>query len=169
MTAVITDAIDELYRTHGHLVYRRARELLRSTTDATDAVQDIFLSIVHRPRQLDGVQRITAWLYRATTHYCLNKLRDRRGRLRLLGALRPVSSVPPRSELFAQVRSLLDRLPEPLAEVAVYHHLDGMTYDEIAELLGCSRRQVGYYLGRLHALVAVDAKPGLAVPEEQES
>ena len=161
--------IDELYRTHGHVVYRRARELLRSTSDATDAVQDIFLSIVNRPEQLAGVVRVTAWLYRATTHYCLNKLRDRRGRLRLLGALRPVSSVAPRSEAFAQVRSLLDRLPEPLAEVAVYHHLDGMTYDEIAEVLGCSRRQVGYHLERLHALVAADPSPGLAVPEEQES
>ena len=160
--------IDELYRTHGHVVFRRARELLRSPADATDAVQDIFLSIVRRPEQLAGVKRVTAWLYRATTHYCLNKLRDRRGRLRLLGALRPVSSAPPRSEAFAQVRSLLDRLPEPLAEVAVYHHLDGMTYDEIAEILGCSRRQVGYHLERLHALVAQESPAGL-VPEEQES
>ena len=161
--------IDELYRAHSHVVFRRARELLRSRADATDAVQDIFLSIVRRPEQLDGVARITAWLYRATTHYCLNKLRERRGRGRILGALRPVSSVPPRSEAFAQVRSLLDRLPQPLAEVAVYHHLDGMTYDEIAEVLGCSRRQVGYYLERLHALVAHEPPPGLVVPEEQES
>jgi RNA polymerase sigma-70 factor (ECF subfamily) len=160
--------IDELYRTHGHVVFRRARELLRSSADATDAVQDIFLSIMHRPEQLAGVERITAWLYRATTHYCLNKLRDRRGRVRILGSLRPASTVPPRSEAFAQVRSLLDRLPPPLAEVAVYHHLDGLTYDEIAGLLGCSRRQVGYYLERLHALVA-EPSAGFAVPGEQES
>lgn len=161
--------IDELYRTHGHVVFRRARALLRSSADATDAVQDIFLSLVRHPEQLDGVTRITAWLYRATTHYCLNKLRDRRGRVRILGTLRPASSVPARSEAFAQVRSLLDRLPEPLAEVAVYHHLDGLTYDEIGEILGCSRRQVGYHLERLHALVARESPPGLAVPEEQES
>lgn len=160
--------IDELYRTHGHVVFRRARELLRSQADATDAVQDIFLSLVRRPEQLDGVERITAWLYRATTHYCLNQLRDRRGRGRILGLFRPASSVPPRSETFAQVRSLLDRLPEPLAEVAVYHHLDGLTYDEIAGILGCSRRQVGYYLEQLRALVAHESPSGL-VPEEQES
>jgi RNA polymerase sigma-70 factor (ECF subfamily) len=163
----VSDEVDRLYRAHGHVVYRRAHELLRSPSDAADAVQDIFLGLVRRPEQLAGVARITAWLYRATTHHCLNKLRDRRGRFRLLGALRPASSVPPRSEAFAQVRALLDRLPEPLAEVAVYHHLDGLTYDEIAELLGCSRRQVGYHLERLHALVA-HGSPGL-VPEEQGS
>lgn len=162
-------AIDELYRTHGHVVYRRARALLRSSSDATDAVQDIFLSLVDRPEQLAGVERVTAWLYRATTHYCLNKLRDRRGRTRLLGMLRPASWVAPRSEAFAQVRALLDRLPEPLAEVAVYHYLDGMTYDEIGEILGRSRRQVGYYLARLHAVITGERSPGLAVPEEQES
>jgi RNA polymerase sigma-70 factor (ECF subfamily) len=160
--------IDQLYRTHGHVVLRRARELLRSNADATDAVQDIFLSLLRRPEQLDGVARITAWLYRATTHYCLNKLRDGRGHLRILGTFRPASSVPPRSEAFAQVRALLDKLPEPLAEVAVYHHLDGMTYDEIAAILGCSRRQVGYHLARLHELVALEPPPGL-VPEEQET
>lgn len=161
--------IDELYRTHGHVVFRRARELLRSSSDATDAVQDIFLSLVRRPEQIHGVRRVTAWLYRATTHYCLNKLRDRRGRLRILGTLRPASSVAPRSETFALLRSLLDQLPEPLAEVAVYHHLDGMTYDEIAEILGCSRRTVGTYLERLHALVVHESPAGIAVPEEQES
>jgi hypothetical protein len=44
-----------------------------------------------------------------------------------------------------------------------------MTYDEIAAVLGCSRRQVGYHLARLHELVALESPPGIAVPEEQET
>ena len=149
-------AIDRLYREHGHVVLRRARELLRSEAEATDAVQDIFLSLLQRPEQLDGVTRITAWLYRATTHHCLNRLRNRRGRIRLLDSLRPASSVASRGEMLAQVRSLLAQLPDPLAEVAVYHHVDGMTYDEIAAILGCSRRQVGALLERLREIMARD-------------
>jgi RNA polymerase sigma factor (sigma-70 family) len=162
--------IDRLYREHGHVVLRRARELLRSEAEATDAVQDIFLSLVQRPEQLAGVVSVTAWLYRATTHYCLNRLRDRRGRTRILETLQPVVAVASRSEMVAQVRSLLDKLPEPLGEVAVYHYVDGMTYDEIAAMLGCSRRQVGYLLARLHATVARDdTAMGPLWPEEQES
>jgi RNA polymerase sigma-70 factor (ECF subfamily) len=163
--------IERLYREHGHVVLRRARELLRSDAEATDAVQDIFLSLVQRPEQLQGVTKITAWLYRATTHYCLNKLRARRGHDRILGALRPVASVDPRGERLAHVRALLDRLPEPLGEAVIYHHVDGMTYDEIAAMLGCSRRQVGYLLERVHAIASHEPSPaGAALRlEERES
>jgi RNA polymerase sigma factor (sigma-70 family) len=164
--------IERLYREHGHVVLRRARELLRSETEATDAVQDIFLSLLQRPGQLDGVTRITAWLYRATTHHCLNRLRNRRGRIKILDGLRPASSVESRGELLAQVRSLLEQLPEPLGEVAVYHHVDGMTYDEIAAILGCSRRQVGALLERLRAIVTRNesiSSARLLWPQERES
>jgi hypothetical protein len=45
-----------------------------------------------------------------------------------------------------------------------------MTYDEIAAMLGCSRRQVGYLLARLHAAVPRDdTAMGPLWPEEQES
>jgi RNA polymerase sigma-70 factor, ECF subfamily len=165
--------IDRVYRDHGHVVLRRARELLGSEAEAADAVQDIFVSLLQRPEQLDGVVSITAWLYRVTTHHCLNRLRNQRGRIRILGALQPVSpSAGGRAEMLAQVRLLLLRLPEPLGEVAVYHFVDGMTYDEIAEMLGCSRRRVGYLLARLRVLTtADDASPGVSPlwPEEQNS
>jgi RNA polymerase sigma-70 factor (ECF subfamily) len=165
-------AIDALYREHGHVVLRRARALLRSESEARDAVQDIFLGLLRHPEQLTGIGRVTAWLYRVTTHHCLNALRRRRGRGRLLGALRASSESPARSEQLAQVRSLLARLPDPLAEVTVYHHLDGMTYDEIAAMLGCSRRQVGYMLERVRTIATSDEpQRGTAPlwPKEQES
>lgn len=166
-------AIEKLYRDHGHVVLRRARALLRSESEARDAVQDIFLSLLQRPEQLAGVERVTAWLYRITTHHCLNALRNQRGRGRLLGALHASSgAVASRFEHFAQVRLLLARLPDPLGEVAVYSHVDGMTYDEIAAMLGCSRRQVGYLLERIRAIATAE-EPNPAVgpiwPKEQES
>lgn len=162
-------SIDQLYREHGHVVLRRARAILRSDAEARDCVQDIFIGLVQRPEQLDGIERITAWLYRATTSYCLNKIRDQRGRRRLLDALSPASTVAASADAIAQVRSLLHRLPEPLGEVAIYHHLDGMTYDEIARVLGCSRRQVGYHLERLHTFTRDDELAPLAIAQEHKS
>jgi len=161
--------IDQLYRDHGHVVLRRARAILRSEAEARDCVQDIFMGLVQRPEQLDGVDRITAWLYRATTFHCLNKLRDQRGRRRLLESLSPASTVEASADAIAQVRALLHRLPEPLGEVAIYHHLDGMTYDEIARVLGCSRRQVGYLLERLQTFIRADEIAPLAVAQEHKS
>jgi RNA polymerase sigma factor (sigma-70 family) len=47
---------------------------------------------------------------------------------------------------------MLGRLPHDLAEVVVYYYLDEMTQDEIADQIGCSRRQVGHLLDRAVAL-----------------
>jgi RNA polymerase sigma-70 factor (ECF subfamily) len=47
-------------------------------------------------------------------------------------------------------------LPEPLGHVAVYYYLDELTHEEIAELLGCSRRHVGNLLVRLSAWARAD-------------
>ncbi len=146
--------VEQLYRTHGHVVLRRARHLLGSDVDAHEALQDIFAELLRTPPALRSPGSLVAWLYQATTHFCLNQLRNRRTGLRLLDRhLRPAqpSTEAPRGEAMAAVRQLLGRLPENLAAVVVYHHLDGMTHEEISTVLGCSRRQVGYLLERAHA------------------
>jgi DNA-directed RNA polymerase specialized sigma24 family protein len=48
----------------------------------------------------------------------------------------------------SSTRRLLARLPLELAEVVVYYYVDEMTHDEIAEQIGCSRRQIGNLLAR---------------------
>lgn len=141
--------IEQLYRSHGHIVLRRARTLLGSEPDAQEALQEVFASLLRAPSAVRG--SVVGWLYQATTHLCLNQLRNRRTGARLLeDRVAPAASAVarPEAEALAEVRRLLARLPVEVAAAAVYHHLDGMTHDEVAGLLGCSRRQVGYLLER---------------------
>jgi RNA polymerase sigma-70 factor (ECF subfamily) len=142
--------IEKLYRSHGHIVLRRARSLLGSEHDAQEALQEVFTSLLREPSAV--AKNATGWLYQATTHYCLNQLRNRRTGARLL-ELRgtPPSEVGPTAEALAEVRRILALLPDDVAAAVVYTHLDGMTHDEVAALLGCSRRQVGYLLERATA------------------
>jgi RNA polymerase sigma factor (sigma-70 family) len=144
-------SFEELYRRHAPSVYRRAQELLGSDTDAREVVQDLFVSLLERPAQFAGRSSLTTYLYSAATHTCLNRLRDRRNRARLLAlhAQASATAQAPRAEKLVLLRDLLIRLPEELAQVAVYYHLDEMTYDEIAETMGCSRRHVATLLQRL--------------------
>jgi RNA polymerase sigma factor (sigma-70 family) len=147
-------AVEALYRSHGDVVLRRARHLLGSDADAHEALQDVFAELLRTPLVLRAPGAVVAWLYQATTHLCLNQLRNRRTGLRLLDrhfAPGQPRTEAPRGEALAAVRQLLARLPEQLAAVIVYHHLDGMTQEEISAVLGCSRRQVGYLLERAHA------------------
>lgn len=135
---------------------RRARFLLGSEDDAREVLHEVFVSLLDRPEQFSEKSSITTWLYSVTTHGCLNRLRNERSRRRILQEkAAPISeaSLNESPEHAAVLRQELTRLPPELAEVAIYHYLDGMTHDEIAGVLGCSRRHVGDLIERMHARV----------------
>lgn len=134
---------------------RRARFLLGSEDDAREMLNEIFVSLLDKPEQFSEKSSITTWLYSVTTHGCLNRLRNERTRRRILSesALPPSETSNESPEHAVMLRQELTRLPQELAEVAVYHYLDGMTHDEIAGVLNCSRRHVGDLIERMHAQV----------------
>lgn len=147
--------IEALYREHGHAVLRRARRILGNEEDAREVLQDVFVSVIDRPDAFRGQSSITTWLYSATTHACLNRLRNQRTRARLLAEScpEPQRSISGTAESITVLRDLLERVPFELAQVAVYFYADEMTHEEIAGVLGCSRRHVGDLVARLHASI----------------
>jgi len=138
---------------HGYLVLRRARRVLGNENEAEDVLQEVFLSLLDKPAQFEGRSALTTWLYSATTHLCLNRLRNQRTRRAILErAAPPLASHPaPGAETMVALRLLLAQLPDAVARVAVYYYCDEMTQDEIARVMGCSRRHVGNLLERLSA------------------
>ena len=145
-------AIGRLYRSHGHVVLRRARLLLGSEADAQEALQEVFASLLRAPQGLRSAGSVLGWLYQATTHFCLNQLRNRRTGARLLqDRVAPTSGIAGGPAFFGRS----DRSVADAAAAAVYYHMDGMTHAEVAEMLGCSRRQVGYLLERAQRSLAL--------------
>jgi RNA polymerase sigma factor (sigma-70 family) len=147
-----THDLELLYRTHAPVAFRRARRLLGSEPDAREVVHDVFLSLFERPGQYGGHSTVTTFLYSAITHACLNRLRNDRTRVRLLREhipLPPRSNVAWDSEISVTLRATLERMPQPLAQVAVYYYMDELTRDEIAQLLCCSLRHVGHLIQRI--------------------
>jgi len=147
------NTFDTVYRQYAPIAFRRARRLLGSDEDAYEVVHDIFLSLLERPEQYCGDSGLCTFLYAAVTHACLNRIRNRKTRLRLLRERwlgrfgEPQSQGTP--EALSILRSVLERMPTPLGEVAVYYYLDGLTHEDIARILGCSRRQVGNHVSRI--------------------
>lgn len=161
--------IEELYVRYAPMVLRRARMLLRSEAAAKDAVQEVFVRALRAGGAADGSAfRAEAspatWLYRIVTNYCLNLLRDEARRAELWrehgepfeegrdGGRHGFARVA-LAQIFAAIS------PE-LREVASYYLIDEMTHDEIAELLGVSRRTVGHRIEELRAAVR-DLEPFL--------
>lgn len=146
--------INALYRRHAPTVFRRARQILGNGPDAHEVVQDLFLSLFENPEQFSQASSVTTFLYAATTNASLNRLRNQKNRTRLLSehatALEPAAGTLTAEQLLQLQRALLD-MPEDQARAAIYACLDGLSHDEIARLLGCSRRHVGNLLSRVNA------------------
>ena len=150
--ALAPSDVEAAYRKHAHSVLRRAEQVLGSRHDAREVVQEVFVSLLENPAQFGGQSSIVTWLYAATTNACLNRLRNRATRARILkehAETFPGTSEPCPPDKGLELRRALLEIPEELAQAAIYYHLDSLTYDEIAEQLGCSRRKVGYLLDQL--------------------
>jgi len=142
-----------IYQRCAPTVFRRARQILGSESDAREVTQDIFLSLLERPEQFGGHSSLTTFLYRMTTNACLSRLRNERNRQRLRrerieGADGPEAHGPDLEQQL-MVQRALQSMPPDLAQAAIYYLVDGLTHAEIAELLECSRRHVGDLLTRV--------------------
>lgn len=144
-TSSVTESLDieVLYRRYGDLVQGRCRSLLRSEQDAAEATQEVFLRLWRYRDAFRGEASPTTWLFKITTSTCLNRLRTRRRHPEDLVDTTPVIEGP-RDALVSEVeaRQLLNLLVQEEDErtraALVYHHIDGMTHDEVGELLGIS-------------------------------
>ena len=133
------------------MVYRRALVLLGDPHEAEDATQEVFVRALTSADKFRAESSVSTWLYRITTNYCLNQVRNRTTRRRLLETH---ARDPALGESHAEpanmiaIRRLLAEADERQARAAVYVYVDGMRREEVAELLGCSVRTVGNLLDR---------------------
>src|SRR5258706_12926167 len=130
------------YRAFGPALVRKAERILRSRDDATDVVHALFVDLI--PRWSPDVD--LPYLYRAVTNRCLNLVRDRGTRARLLEREQTVAAPVGRVRLDDEVVGLgliaavAERLDEAHMEVLVARFVDDMTQEEIAAHLGVSRK-----------------------------
>lgn len=151
--------LDDVYRRLGHLVLRRAEAILGRRDEAEDVLHDVFLRLAEKPAELAAAREPVALLYASTTHACLNRLRNRRTRTRILGAqVVAHATSSPEGEVRSELRQALEVLPPELQAVMIHYHLDRMTQAEIAEVIGCSRRTVCDLLARVRRYVPLPAE-----------
>jgi RNA polymerase sigma factor (sigma-70 family) len=150
---------EELYAQYGAMVLRRARAMLGEEQAARDATQEIFVKVLRSWDEFRAEASPVTWLYRATTNLCLNALRDGARHTAALDQLTHAASdhVNARLDDRLTLRAVLDRVPTPLREIAVYYYLDQLSHDEIARLTGTSRRTVGNRLVEFHAAARLAA------------
>jgi RNA polymerase sigma-70 factor (ECF subfamily) len=152
------DAFAALFEAHKDRVYSIALRYSGNPAAAMDIAQDAFLKVLSRIQDFRGEARFETWLFRVVVNSCMDY---RRGLRRVLpiaaGMLDALSagrdSVLHRlvhSEVCDTVQQGIASLPVQQRMVVVLRYTEGLSYDEIAALVGCSAGTVASRLNRAH-------------------
>ena len=149
-------AYQDLVLEYGPRLLGAAERLGHSPQDAEDLVQDVFLELVRSVERFEGRSTIFTWLYRVL-FYRHSDLVRRKGVER--------KKRPPPTKVLANlevgreesIRAAMDRLPESEKRVLFLRFFEGLSYDEIAPIvgspLGTVHSQTFHGLRRLKALL----------------
>ncbi len=149
-------AWDDVVRTHGPRVYRLAYRLTGNAHDAEDLTQDVFVRVFrslssYTPGTFEG------WLHRITTNLFLDNMR-RKARIRFEALSddapdRLAGREPTPSQAYDEthwdddVQRALDSLAPEFRAAVVLCDIEGLSYEEIADVLGI---KLGTVRSRIH-------------------
>jgi RNA polymerase sigma-70 factor (ECF subfamily) len=129
---------------------------------ADDVTQQIFLKLFTAIRQFRGDSEFTTWLYRLVVNACHDEKRRRR-RLLPWGetvAMRNPSEKKPQEKQYARlevaeaVQAAIGELKPKFRLPILLKYIEGLSYEEIASVMGCSKGTVASRLNRGHSQLA---------------
>ena len=144
-----TEALEELFNNYYGPLLRYVSGFTRSKAQAKDVVQDTFLRLWKRRKDLDENRSLRALLFTMVRNRALNQKRDAMNRKRLLEE--HAQEEPERlgvdekvagKLLEEKIRGWIGELPERRREAFELSRFSGLTYEEIAEVMEVSPRTV---------------------------
>jgi RNA polymerase sigma-70 factor (ECF subfamily) len=155
------EAFGQLIAQYHQPIYAVIARSINDPSDAADITQEVFIKVFRSIRSFNGDSSLRTWLYRIALHEASNQRRwwSRHKRqevtidsqsesenndetFSLASTLADQSNSPfdhaAQKELRAKVEACLHQLPECFRTVVVLREIEGLSYDEIAEILEVS-------------------------------
>lgn len=138
-------------------LYRFALRLLGNEEDAKDIIQDALVKVWHNKEKMGELQNLEAWCMRITRNLALDKIKSRK--YRKTDDLDRAQEVPAtqqqnphqtaeQSDLMRRVHGLINKLPEKFRTILQLRDMDGLSYQEIADVLEIEMSEVKVNLHR---------------------
>lgn len=141
-------AFDELYRRFSDMVFNLSLRMAGDREVAEDLSQEIFLRVVRHLGGFQGRASVKTWVYRIAVNTCRSRLARRARRSRVVQAVDddlltrvPAGGIGP--EQAAAAREQRRRLEGALAELplgfrsaVVLRDIEGLSYEQIGQVLG---------------------------------
>ncbi len=156
------EAFRELFERYKDKVYSVALRYAGDAAIAQDITQETFLKLYSTIGSFRGESTFESWLYRLVVNCCFDHKRKARRVVPIMNELLSVLRAPDpsildevlRSEMSEQVQSVVGSLAPAQRMVIVLRYTQGLSYDEIAGILGCSSGTIGSRLNRVHKVIA---------------
>src|SRR3954468_22728460 len=134
-------AFEVLYERHSAAILRYCRSLLRSTQEAEDVKQEVFVLAISALRRGADPDAFRPWLYRVAHNACMSHLRVRRPVLVadngvLVGPLAAAEPVDAHREELRQLLDDIGRLPDVQRGALLLREMDGFSYEQVGKVLG---------------------------------
>ncbi len=163
-------ALTALYERHQRRVFNVALRVLGDWGAAQDVAQDVFINLERRVRTFRSDASFVSWIYRITVNRAIDhRRREARRPAAKMGDM-PLtmedSGLPGRSgrapldhamnqtEAAQRVQAALDGLSPKLRAIAVLRYVEGLSYEDLAQVLHCSMGTIKSRLNRAHAALA---------------
>ena len=146
---------------YGKATYNFAYRLTRNEADARDLTQEAFIRVYRAWRSFQPGTSFLSWVYRIVTNLHRDELRRKKGRYQEeipednapqeFGGEKPLAVTPiddyVEGQLSEPVAKSLEQLSPDQRQVIVLADIEEYSYQEIAEIMGCS---IGTVRSRLH-------------------
>jgi len=148
-------AYDELVRRYQERIYATVYHMTSNHEDANDLAQEAFIKAFHALKSFKGGSSFYTWVYRIAVNKAINFLKQRKNRIQLslddldvnaehdpdLVAL--ISDKTPRretglAELQEKLNAAMQKLSEPHRLVVTLHDVQGLSHEEIAQIMECN-------------------------------
>ncbi len=147
-------AFEHIMRQHNRLLFRTARSILKSDTEAEDALQEAYLRAWRGLGSFRSEARLSTWLVRIVINEALGRLRRRGAEVLAFDATIDLADVREgnpderpdrvamRSEMRAMMETCIDALPEAFRTVFILRAVEEMSVDEVSEAMGLPQATV---------------------------
>lgn len=152
-----------IYERYYYRAYRLAYGMTGRHEDAEDLTQEVFIRSFQRLGQFEGRSKFSTWFYRLTVNHCLNHRGARRDEFQMeteeveppvSGSLGQMERLLLQKQVQAQIYRALFSLKPKYRIIVILKDIEGLSYKEIAEQVGCSTGTLGTRLKRARKLLA---------------
>jgi RNA polymerase sigma-70 factor (ECF subfamily) len=155
------EAFQELFQKYSPALVNFAAQFLGVRARAEEIAQDVFIQVYRWQQRYEPKAKFSTWLFKIAHNHCLNEVRkgeykvnlepfdlsaDREGEERERNLPAPDAQrgeeILAAKEAADKIQEILHRIPDNQRTAILLSRLEGMSYQEVAEVIGCTEKAV---------------------------